>query len=58
MSQLLMVIFSIASATLMGTGVIVALASGYDTLTPVLIGAAVGLVLSIPVSWLVTRQLL
>ena len=53
-----MVIFSIVSATLMGTGVIVALTSGYDTLAPVLIGAAVGLILSIPVSWLVARQLL
>ena len=58
MSQLWMVIFSIVSATLMGTGVIVALTSGYDTLAPVLIGAAVGLILSIPVSWLVARQLL
>ena len=58
MSQLWMVIFSIVSATLMGTGIIVALTSGYDTLTPVLIGAAVGLILSIPVSWLVARQLL
>ena len=41
----------------MGVGVIIALVSGNDTLTPILIAAACGFVLALPVSWLVARQL-
>ena len=58
MTHLWMIIFSIVSATLIGTGVIVMLTTGYDTLTPVLTGAAIGLVLAFPVSWFVMRRLL
>lgn len=55
--RLMMVLFSIISTTLMGVGVIVALTTGNDSLAPILIGAAVGLVVSIPASWYVARQL-
>ena len=58
MTHLWMIIFSIVSATLIGTGVIVMLTTGYDTLTPVLTGATIGLVLAFPVSWFVMRRLL
>jgi predicted PurR-regulated permease PerM len=41
----------------MGTALVVALTMGMDTLTPILIAAALGFVLAIPVSWLVARQI-
>ena len=55
--RLTMVLFSIISTSLMGVGVIAALTTGYDTLTPILIAAAVGLVLAAPVSWIIAKQL-
>ena len=57
MARLTMILFSIISTTLMGVGIIIALVSGNDTLTPILIAAACGFVLALPVSWLVARQL-
>lgn len=55
--RLMLVLFSIISTTLMGVGVIVALTTGNDTLTPILIAAAAGLLVSLPVSWYVAKQL-
>jgi len=57
MSRLMMVIFAMASTTLMGMAVIVALTTGNDTLRPILIAAALGLVGAVPVSWIVARKL-
>jgi hypothetical protein len=57
MTRLTLILFSIISTSLMGTGIVVALTMGMDTLTPILIAAALGLVLAIPVSWLVARQI-
>lgn len=55
--RLTMILFSIISTTLMGVGVIIALTTGNDTLTPILIAAAIGFVLALPVSWIVAKQL-
>lgn len=57
MTRLMLILFSIISTTLMGTGIVVALTLGMDTLNPILIAAALGFVLAIPVSWLVARQI-
>ena len=57
MTRLALVIFSIASVTFMGIAVVVALVAGLDTLVPIVAAAAVGLVLSLPASWLVARQI-
>lgn len=57
MSRLMLTLFSMISTTLMGVGVVVALTTGNDTLNPILIAAAIGFVLAIPVSWWVARQL-
>ena len=57
MLRLMMVIYSIVSTTLMGTGIVVALTTGHDTLLPILIAAATGGVLALPVSWSVARQI-
>ncbi|MEY3308685.1 MAG: hypothetical protein RLZZ413_2723 [Pseudomonadota bacterium] len=57
MTRLTLILFSIISTSLMGTGIVVALTMGMDTLTPILVAAALGFVLAIPVSWLVARQI-
>lgn len=57
MSRLMMTLFSMIATTLMGVGVVIALTTGYGTLRPIVIAAAVGFVLAIPVSWFVAKQL-
>ena len=57
MSRLMMTLFSMIATTLMGVGVVIALTTGYGTLKPILIAAAIGFVLASPVSWWVARQL-
>jgi predicted PurR-regulated permease PerM len=57
MTRLTALLFSIIAPSLMGVAVIVALTTGMDTLQPIVIAAAIGFVLAVPVSWLVARQL-
>lgn len=57
MNRLMMILFSMISTTLMGSFVVAALVTGNDTLKPILIAAAIGFVLSIPISWWVARQI-
>lgn len=58
MNRLAGILFSLISTTLMGTAVVVALTMGKDTLQPILIAAAIGFVVSIPVTWFVTKKIL
>jgi len=57
MTRLMLTLFSMISTTLMGVGVVIALTTGNDTLNPILISAAIGFVLAVPVSWWVAKQL-
>lgn len=57
MTRLALLLFSIVSVTLMGIAIVVALVAGHDTLVPIVAAAAVGLVLSVPASWLLARRL-
>lgn len=57
MTRLMMILFSMASATLIGVGIVIALTMGLGTLRPNLIAAALGFLLAIPVSGLVARGL-
>lgn len=57
MTRLMAVLFSIISTSLMGVGVIVALTTGNVTLQGIVIGAAIGFLAAIPVSWFVAKQL-
>lgn len=57
MARLMLLLFSIVATSLMGAAVVFALVTGQDTLRPILIAAAVGFVLAIPVSWFVARQI-
>jgi predicted PurR-regulated permease PerM len=44
-------------STLAGSAVIAALVMGFDTLYPIMIAAALGFVVAVPVTWLVTKKL-
>jgi predicted PurR-regulated permease PerM len=57
MTRLAGILFSIIATSLMGVGIIIALVSGNDTLRPILIAAAIGFVLAVPVTWIVTKKI-
>ena len=57
MTRLMLLIFSIASTSMMGAFIVAALATGNDTLKPIVIAAALGFVAAIPVSWFVAKQI-
>ncbi len=57
MARLTMILFSMISTALMGSFIVAALTMGYVTLNPILLAAAVGFVLALPVSWFVARQI-
>ena len=55
--RLMMVLYSVIATALAGTGVIAVLTAGYETLWPIVIAAAVGAALALPVSWAIARQI-
>ena len=57
MFRLASVIYAVASVTMAGIFVVAALATGNDTLVPILVAAALGFVLAAPASWLIARQI-
>ncbi|MFN3938122.1 MAG: CTP synthetase [Gemmobacter sp.] len=57
MTRLMLVVFIMAGATLAGSFIVIALASGFDTTRPIVLAAIAGFVAAVPVSWLVARQL-
>ncbi|MHA7866069.1 MAG: CTP synthetase [Salipiger thiooxidans] len=57
MLRLAGILYSMIATTLAGSLVVVALVSGFDTLLPILIAAAAGVLVALPVTWLVTRAI-
>lgn len=57
MLRLALTLFSLISTTLMGTGVVLVLTMGMDTLTPILGAAAAGFLIALPISWVVAKQI-
>lgn len=55
---ILLAIHFLTMSVLMGVGITGVLAAGMVGSRPILIAAAAGFVLAIPVTWLVTRQIL
>ncbi|HEY6919499.1 MAG TPA: hypothetical protein VI412_09560 [Tabrizicola sp.] len=55
--RLKMILYSMIATALAGTGVIAVLSAGFASLWPILIAAAVGAVLALPVAWTVARQI-
>jgi len=57
MLRLASMLYSLIGTTLAGSLVVVALVIGQDTLKPILIAAAIGFVLAIPVAYVVAKKL-
>lgn len=58
MLRLALILYALIGTTLAGSAMVVALTMGYDTTNPVIISAAIGAVVAIPVSWLVAKGIL
>jgi putative flippase GtrA len=57
MIRLASILYSIVATTLAGIGVIAVLTAGYDTTVPIIVAAAIGAVVALPVSYLVARKI-
>lgn len=57
MIRLALLIFTIAATTLMGIFVIATLSMGYYDLVPIIVAAAAGFALAVPVSYVVARMI-
>jgi uncharacterized membrane protein YcaP (DUF421 family) len=57
MIRLAMTLFSVIATTVMGSAIIAALVSGYDTMIPLIIAAAAGFVVSIPLSYFIAKAI-
>lgn len=55
--MLALILHIFIGSTLAGSAVIASLSMGYDTLTPILIAAAIGFVGAFPLSWYVVKQI-
>lgn len=55
--RLTMILYSMIATALAGSGVIAVLSMGYGTLWPILIAAACGAALAVPVAWAVAKQI-
>lgn len=55
--MLVLILHIFIGSTLAGSAVIAALSTGYDTLGPILIAAAIGFVGAFPLSWFVAREI-
>lgn len=55
--RLTMILYSMIATAMAGTGVIAVLTMGYGTLWPILLAAAAGAALAMPVAWAVARQI-
>jgi len=57
MFRLALLLFVFISVTLTGMGMMVALVSGHDTAQPLIIGSAIGFLLSFPVTYMAAKRL-
>lgn len=57
MVRLMMVLYAVIGTAMAGAGVIVVLTMGLASLQPILLAAATGAVLALPVSWTIAKTL-
>ena len=57
MTRLFLIILPVAATAIAGSAVVAALTAGYDDLKGVVISAAIGGAISIPVSWVVAKKI-
>ncbi|MGZ3216344.1 hypothetical protein [Paracoccus sp. T5] len=58
MPRLFLLLLTIIMSSLAGAGVILVLVLGHYGMLPILLAAAAGAVLAVPVTWIVTRRIL
>ncbi len=58
MMRLAQILYSLISTTLAGSFIIVALVTGYTTMQPIIISAAAGFVVALPVAWYVAKAIM
>lgn len=57
MFRLASILYSLIGTTLAGTAMIAVLTAGFGTLLPIVIAAAIGAVVALPVTWYVTKAI-
>ncbi len=57
MFSLASMLYAIIGTTLTGISILVVLVAGFDTLEPILIAAATGALVALPVSWIIARKI-
>lgn len=57
MTRLFLIILPVAATALAGSAIIAALSAGYDDLKGILVAAAIGGAVSLPVAWIIARKL-
>lgn len=57
MFRLALLLFVVIGASVAGILIVVALVAGYDTQTPIVIAAAIGFSVAIPISYMVAGKL-
>lgn len=57
MLRLAFTLYSLIGTTLGGSFMVAALVTGYDTLVPILIAAAAGFVLAVPMSYFIAKAM-
>ncbi len=51
------IVYAMGGTTLAGSAMVAALATGNDTLRPILVAAAAGALLALPVCWMVAKRM-
>ncbi|MCB6178204.1 CTP synthetase [Rhodobacter sp. Har01] len=54
--RLFLLLYPVIGTTLAGIAMVVALTMGMDTLRPIVISAAIGAAIGLPVTWLVAKK--
>lgn len=54
--RLFFLLFPVIGTTLAGIAMVVALTMGLDTLKPIVLSAAIGAAIGLPVTWLVAKK--
>ncbi len=57
MFRLALILYAIIGTSLAGILMVAALTTGYDTTQPIVVSAAVGFVLGMPVAWYVAKAI-
>lgn len=58
MLRLASILYSLIGTSLAGTLVIAALTLGFGTLQPIVAAAAIGFVLALPATWIITKMII